>query len=41
MIEKTFGHKKPTKKYTERVGAYGVGFDKNGKIPVAMTHLQS
>ena len=30
MIEKTFGQ--PTKKYTERVGAYGVGFDKNGKI---------
>lgn len=39
MIKKTFGQKEPTKKYAERVGAYGVGFDKNGKIPVAMTHL--
>ena len=39
MIEKTFGYKKPGVIYKERVGAYGVGFDKDGKIPVAMTHL--
>ena len=39
MIEKTFGHKKPDAVYKERVGAYGIGFDDNGKVPVAMTHL--
>lgn len=39
MIEKTFGYQKPGVVYKERVGAYGVGFDKDGKIPVAMTHL--
>lgn len=39
MIEKTFGYQKPGVVYKQRVGAYGVGFDKDGKIPVAMTHL--
>ena len=39
MIEKTFGYQKPGVVYKERVGAYGVGFDKDGNIPVAMTHL--
>jgi 8-oxo-dGTP diphosphatase len=39
LIEKTFGQKELNKTYTDRVGAYGVGFDKDGKIPVAMTHL--
>lgn len=39
MIEKTFGHRKSGIVYKERVGAYGVGFDKDGKIPVAMTYL--
>ncbi|WP_157950082.1 NUDIX domain-containing protein [Vallitalea okinawensis] len=39
MSEKTFGQKKLNEIYVERVGAYGVGFDENGKIPVAMTHL--
>lgn len=39
MIEKTFGQKEPNRYYTERVGAYGVGFDNSGKIPVIMTHL--
>ncbi len=39
MIEKTFGNKKTNVFYKERVGAYGVGFNNDGKIPVAMTHL--
>lgn len=39
MREKTFGQKESTKTYTERVGAYGVGFDENSKIPVVMTYL--
>lgn len=39
MIEKTIAQKEPTKKYTERVGAYGVGFNENGKIPVVRTPL--
>jgi hypothetical protein len=32
MIEKTFGYRKPDVIYKERVGAYGVGFDANGKL---------
>lgn len=39
MLEKTFGEKNPNVVYKERVGAYGIGFDSDGKIPVAMTHL--
>lgn len=39
MKEKTIGIKEPNKEYTDRVGAYGVGFDKDGRIPVAKTHL--
>lgn len=39
MLEKTFGYKKLDVTYKERIGAYGVGFDKDGKIPVVMTHL--
>ena len=39
MLEKTFGHKNPNTVYKERVGAYGIGFDSYGRIPVAMTHL--
>jgi 8-oxo-dGTP diphosphatase len=41
MIEKTFGYRKPDVIYKERVGAYGVGFDANGKIPVVMTHIKN
>lgn len=39
MLEKTFGYQKPGVAYKERIGAYGVGFDKDHRIPVAMTHL--
>lgn len=39
MIEKTFGNKKIDVIYKERVGAYGIGFNSYGEIPVAMTHL--
>ena len=39
MVEKTFGIKKANTMYKERVGAYGIGFSSDGKIPVAMTHL--
>ena len=39
MIEKTFGIKKTDAIYKERIGAYGIGFSADGKIPVAMTHL--
>lgn len=39
MLEKTFGDENPNIVYNVRVGAYGIGFDNNGKIPVAMTHL--
>ena len=39
MIEKSFGNKKEETVYRERTGAYGVGFNNEGKIPVAMTHL--
>ena len=39
MLESTFGLKKPNTVYKERIGAYGIGFDSNDKIPVAMTHL--
>ena len=41
MVEKTFGSKKPNTTYRERVGAYGIGFNKNRKIPVAMTYLDN
>lgn len=39
IIEKTFGEKNNDVIYTERTGAYGIGFNNDGKIPVAMTHL--
>ena len=39
MVEKTFGYKNPDVFYKERVGAYGIGFSDDGKVPVAMTHL--
>lgn len=39
VLEKTFGYKKPDVVYKERIGAYGVGFDNEGKIPVVMTPL--
>ena len=39
MLEKTFGIRIPDAKYKERVGAYGIGFDRDGRIPVASTHL--
>lgn len=39
MLEKTFGCKKENVLYKERIGAYGIGFSADGKIPVAMTHL--
>lgn len=39
MIEKSFGQKKSDVIYKERIGAYGIGFNKDGNIPVAMTHL--
>ena len=39
MLEKTFGYKKNNVVYRERVGAYGIGFDNNNRIPVVMTHL--
>jgi len=41
LLEKTFGYMKPNTVYTERIGAYGVGFDQDGRIPVVMTHLHS
>lgn len=41
MLERTFGRKKPGVSYREREGAYGIGFDGAGRIPVVMTHLQS
>ena len=41
MIEKTFGNKKPDVFYEERVGAYGIGFNDDRKVPVAMTHLDN
>lgn len=34
MIEKTFGHKKSDVFYKKRVGAYGIGFDDEGKNAV-------
>ena len=39
MTQKSFGHKNPDVLYTERVGAYGIGFDDGGKVPVVVTHL--
>lgn len=39
MPEKTFGEKIPNVAYKERAGAYGIGFDKDGKIPVALASL--
>ena len=39
MVEKTFGTQKPGAVYEERIGAYGIGFSSDRKIPVAMTHL--
>lgn len=39
MLEKSFGNRKADVIYRERVGAYGIGFSAEGKIPVAMTHL--
>ncbi|MEG0177362.1 NUDIX domain-containing protein [Anaerorhabdus sp.] len=39
MLEKSFGNKKNNTIYKERIGAYGIGFSKDGKIPVTMTHL--
>lgn len=39
MLEKSFGNRKADVSYRERVGAYGIGFSAEGKIPVAMTHL--
>ena len=41
MIEKSFGFRKSDVVYKERIGAYGVGFDSNGKIPVVMTHIRN
>ncbi len=41
MKEKTFGIKEPTKEYGERVGVYGIGFNKDGKIQAIMTHLNN
>lgn len=39
MLEKTFGFRKANTIYQERVGAYGIGFDHEQKIPVVMTPL--
>ena len=39
MIERTFGNRKENTVYRERIGAYGIGFTDEGKIPIAMTHL--
>lgn len=39
MLEKTFGIKEDNVIYKERIGAYGIGFSKDGKVPVAKTHL--
>ncbi len=39
MLEKTFGIKKENVVYQVRIGAYGIGFGLDGKIPVAMTYL--
>lgn len=39
LLEKTFGYKKSNIVYKERVGAYGIGFDNEGKTPVVMTDL--
>ena len=39
MIEKTFGSRKANVVYEERTGAYGIGFNAEGKVPVAMTQL--
>lgn len=38
-LERTFGVKKHGAEYNERVGAYGIGFRADGKIPVIQTHL--
>ena len=39
MLEKTFGEKDISKEYIDREGAYGIGFDEEDRVPVAMTHL--
>ncbi len=39
MLEKTFGIKEENEIYLERVGAYGVAINKEGKIAVAITSL--
>lgn len=39
MLQKAFGEKHPNIVYKDRTGAYGIGFNDDGKIPVAMTHL--
>lgn len=39
MLERTFGHKKSDVSYKERVGAYGIGFNSQGKIPVVMAYF--
>lgn len=41
MLEKTFGHNNPGIAYQDRIGAYGIGFDNQGRIPVTMTHLNN
>lgn len=39
MLEKTFGVKQANTIYKDRIGAYGIGFSVDGKIPVVKTHL--
>ena len=36
MLEKTFGNKETDTTYKDRFGAYGIGFNGEGKIPVVM-----
>ena len=41
VLAKAFGSKQPNTVYKERIGAYGIGFDKDRKIPAVMTHLSN
>jgi 8-oxo-dGTP diphosphatase len=41
VLKKIFGHMRPDSVYQERIGAYGIGFDSRGNIPVVIARLDN
>lgn len=41
MLQKTFGQRQANSVYQERIGAYGIGFDSRGNIPVVIARLDN